>query len=232
VTPHDPTSAFARAVSALVREHDVTDILATLLGDTLRATSAAAAGVLISMDNGDLELLAASSHRASELELYQAQEASGPCVDAIVFGQPISQDGRRQITARWPVLGTAIVAAGYDCVHAYPMRWGEHTVGAMNLFHTPAQPAPDLSVLGPIFADLATLTILAPEHADADALYQGTTHALAGRAVIEQAKGIIAYQENLSIDAAYDRLRQLAQANRQSLTHTANQLLEAAQNRT
>lgn len=69
--------ALARAASALVRPHDTTDLLATLLADAVRPLGAAGGLVLIE-DTHELELLAATSHRAREVELSRSSTAADP----------------------------------------------------------------------------------------------------------------------------------------------------------
>ena len=92
-----PLQAMARAASTLVSDDDVTDVLAQLLTDAAESLDASAAGMLLLRPGGLLEVLTATSHRASDLELYQAQEQRGPCAeaattDATVIGPDLASD--------------------------------------------------------------------------------------------------------------------------------------------
>ena len=227
--PASSVEALARATSALVSEHDVTDVLASLLTDALGALRASAGGVLLSLDDGRMELLAASSHRTRELELFQVQEESGPCVDAVRSGQAVSVSGADELVRRWPEVGEAILAAGHTSVHAYPMHWHGTVLGAMNMFSDgDAGAAPDdQAVMGQAFADIATLVIVHPE-LSVEVVHERTRAALAGRTVVEQAKGVVAYRDGMSVEEAYDRLRDLARERQMTLTELCMTVVMAA----
>jgi hypothetical protein len=223
------TEAFARVASALVRDHDLTSVLADLLADALSAMSAGAAGLLVQQGSARLELLTATSHEAAQLELFQLQERSGPCVDAMASGSPVWESGAERLEKRWPEVGRAITAAGHIAVHAYPLRWRERHIGAMNVFFTELPGDEDgLHVLGQAFADMATLVILHPEELAASEIMERTELALAGRTVVEQAKGVIAYLQDVGIDEAYDALRARANRERLSLTAMAQRVVDGA----
>jgi hypothetical protein len=227
--PASSAEALARATSALVAEHDVTDVLASLLSDALGPLGARAGGILLSLDDGRMELLAATSHRTRDLELFQVQEESGPCIDAVRSGQALSVEGADELVRRWPEVGEAILAAGHTSVHAYPMHWHGTVLGAMNVFHDGgAEVVPDdHSLLGQAFADIATLVIVHPE-LSVDVVHERTRAALAGRTVVEQAKGVVAYRDGVSVEEAYDRLRELARERGATLTELCAHVVMAA----
>jgi len=230
MTADSSIEAFARAASALVREHDLTDVVATLLGDAVQSMGAASGGLL--MRDGDrLELLAATSHTAEHLELFQMQEQSGPCHEAISTGKAVEVHGAEAITERWHDVGRAIVAAGHSAVRAHPLIWRGDVLGAMNLFGGDgfaSDQGIDLPTVGQAFADMATLVILTPERLSDEAIAERTRTALAGRTVVERAKGVLAYVEDLTVDAAYDRLRELARQRDLPLTAAAEEVLTRA----
>jgi hypothetical protein len=224
-----PTEALARAASALVSDHDLTGVLADLLSDAQTAMSAQAVGLLVVTEPGHLELLTASSHATTELELFQIQERTGPCVDAMTSGSPVWESGSDRLTSRWPVVGPAIEAAGYVAVQAYPLRWRERGIGALNLFFAePPEDSPAQRLLGQAFADMATLVVLHPEELSARDIVSRTERALAGRNVVEQAKGVISYLDDVPIDDAYLRLRQRAERDGVNLTVMAQRVIDEA----
>lgn len=226
------TQALARAASALVSDHDVTDVLARLAEDARAAMSAAAVGPLIENTAGELELLTATSHRAQEIELYQAQQGQGPCIDAVNGAQATSAQGPAEIEARWPETGPDIVAAGFHAVHAHPLRWRRSTLGALNVFYDQVlddntETTDARHLLGQTFADIATLVILAPEITASD-IRDRTERALSGRTIVERAKGVLAYQHGGDVDVAYSRLQQLAEKQQETLTTTATRVVDDA----
>lgn len=50
--------------------------------------------------------------------------------------------------------------------------------------------------------------------------------------MIEQAKGVLAHQDHLSMEAAYERLLTLAQERRLSLSEASHRVIDRAQDRT
>jgi hypothetical protein len=224
-----PTEALARAAAALVSDHDLTGVLADLLSDAQAAMSAEAVGLLVYTQPGHLELLTASSHATTELELFQIQERTGPCVDAMMTASPVWESGTERLESRWPLVGRAIAEAGYVAVHAYPLRWRERGIGALNVFYAePPTDSPALRLLGQAFADMATLVVLHPEEVSASDIVARTERALAGRNVVEQAKGVIAYLDNVPIDDAYLLLRERAERDGVNLTVMAQRVLDQA----
>ncbi len=95
--------ALAKASSALVGETDIAGFLANLLTSSTDVLRLDAAGILV-QDDGHLDVLAASSHTAIELELHQAQLEEGPCVDAHSSGEPVNASSA-DLSTRWPRFG-------------------------------------------------------------------------------------------------------------------------------
>ncbi|WP_456846388.1 GAF and ANTAR domain-containing protein [Cellulomonas sp. P5_C6] len=232
MTARTSAQALADVASALVGEHEVTGLLARLVQDCAELVPADAAALLVRTGEGDFELLSATSHRAVELELYQAQHAAGPCVDAAREGQVVDAVGAAQIVERWGQVGRKIVDEGFLAVHAFPMHWRNHAIGGLNLFSATEQElSPAARLLAQSFADLATLAIVQPLGLKDDELAQRITEALEGRVVVEQAKGVLAFQLSLDMAAAYEELLRRASANGSHLTQTARDVLHAAQQR-
>ncbi len=93
MTDRTPEQALTDVLGALVRNQETTDLLSDLVRDCAALMPAGAVAVLVHNGHRQLELLSATSHRATELELYQAQENHGPCVDAARSGEPVSAVG-------------------------------------------------------------------------------------------------------------------------------------------
>ncbi|WP_315097709.1 GAF and ANTAR domain-containing protein [uncultured Cellulomonas sp.] len=232
MTARTSAQALADVASALVGEHEITGLLARLVQDCAELLPADAAALLVRTGSGDFELLSATSHRTAEIELYQAQAAAGPCVDAARTGRPVHAVGAEDIEARWGGVGRKIVASGFRSVHAFPMHWRQHVIGGLNIFSaTDVDLTGQSLVLAQSFADFATLAIVQPLGLDDEGLGRRVAEALEGRVVIEQAKGVLAYQLSLDMPAAYDELLKRAAANGSHLTQTAREVLHAAQRR-
>jgi hypothetical protein len=219
--------ALARASAALVGEHDVAGFLASLLNSFADVLDVDAAGILVE-ERGRLELLAASSHAAAELELHQALQDEGPCVDAHADDVAVSL-ADPDLQERWPDFGRTLVDAGFHYAHASPLHWHGAAIGAMGAFRRTGTPFTDEeNVVAQAFADLATLLIVQTEQVDLTALRRRVDELLSTRVVIEQAKGVLSEQEGVDMAEAYAELLRRSAAEG-TLLATAQEVVEAAQ---
>lgn len=222
------TQILADATSALVQGSDVTHALATLLRDCGEALSAGAVGLVVRADNAQVELLSSTCHQAPEL--FEAFLSTGPCVEAIACDGAISVVGSADILTRWPGLGPSIIERGYHSVHASPLRWRGEPLGALGaLFVNPSPRTKKQVLLAQFFADVASLVLMHTADLSAHDVSERIRSALGGRVIVEQAKGVIAFQQSLDMSAAYDLLVSTASKQRMSLTVTAERFVAAAQ---
>ncbi|WP_328997860.1 GAF and ANTAR domain-containing protein [Kribbella sp. NBC_00709] len=232
MTATTASQAFIDAAAAIVQQDDVADILVRLLGDCAGLTNAGAIGLLVKDGHGRLEVLSATSHQAVELELYELQHDTGPCVDAARDGVSQSVRSPDEVIARWGKVGEAIVAGGFHAVHAVPLRWHGRLIGAMNAFHASVETADDASLqLTQAFADIATVVIVQPVVVTSSELDERVRIVLDGRTVVEQAKGVLAESAGVDVANAYQLLVQRAVQNGTTLTEAASAIIEEAQRR-
>ncbi|MFE6967836.1 GAF and ANTAR domain-containing protein [Isoptericola sp. NPDC057653] len=232
MTLRTPADSLADVAAELLREHDVADLLLRLTRDATQFARGDAAGILVRTHDGPLELLAATSHRATYIELFQTQRDEGPCVDVIRTGRPVAATGRDEIVARWPGVGPAIVGAGFEAVHAFPLDWQGGVLGGLNIFGRGAEALDDESARAArALASMVTLVIVQPERLRPDEVDRRLRRALGGRVVIEQAKGALAYQMGIDPANAYEVLLERSVREGIPLTQTARQVLREAQQR-
>jgi transcriptional regulator with GAF, ATPase, and Fis domain len=232
MTASSVTQAFVDATAAMVEDRDVADTLAKLLHDCATSTAANAIGLLVTDERGDLDVLSATSHQATELEIYQLQHDAGPCIDAVRSGTSVAVATDGDIKARWGVVGEAIVEAGFHAVQSVPLRWHGRIIGALNAFHRdPGTVDEDTQVLLQAFADVATVVIVQTAELSSSELTERVRLALAGRTVIEQAKGVLAQTNNIDMAAAYELLARRAAENGSSLSQAAARIIQDAQTR-
>src|SRR5688500_20119453 len=130
--PTTSGAAFAAANAAMIQGVDGASTVHVLLADCLGFLGADAAAVLVRVDRG-LELMAATSHKATELELYQAQVHHGPCVETIDTGESVALTGAAELSRTWPDFARSMAAAGFATVLASPMRWHERGMGGPHI---------------------------------------------------------------------------------------------------
>ncbi|QNE16580.1 GAF and ANTAR domain-containing protein [Kribbella qitaiheensis] len=219
----------AAAATTLTVEHDVVGVTTSLLAGCTRAVGAAAGGLVLARpDDEKLELLASTSHRAHELELYQLQIDDGPCVEAVRTGQQVAATGVDEIGARWPKLLDAFEAAGFAAARAYPLLWHDHALGALNLFFSAGPDTDGIGEVGQAFADIATVAIIHSGRLSAQDVVARIRAALDERVVIERAKGVLVQTSNVTMEEAFDHLLKLSRTNGTPLGQIASQLIDNA----
>jgi len=120
-------------------------------------------------------------------------------------------------------------AAGYQAVQACPLRWRGLVIGAINVFFaSPGSLVDEERQIVQAFADIATVAVLQMSHPGAGDIAGSIRRALATRAIIEQAKGVLAAQTGLSIAAAFDRMLAMSDDSGTRLETLARQIIDAA----
>lgn len=217
------TQAFVSLSNSLVDGFDVVELLSGLTADCAELLDVASAGLLLADQRGVLHVMAASSERTRDLELFQVQRDDGPCLDCYRSGTPLSAPDLSTEDARWPQFVPAAEAAGVASVHAIPLRLLDDVLGALGLFGASVGSLneDDLS-LAQALAHVASVAIVAGNAlADKSAVVQQLQNALNSRVIVEQAKGFLAHRGALSMDEAFDRLRSYARRHNERLTAVA-----------
>jgi GAF domain-containing protein len=196
----------------LVDDFDVVDLLTRLVAGCVEVLDVQAAGIMLASTDGHLRVMASSSEAMRVLELFELQAQEGPCLDSYRAGVPVVNQDLAADNGRWPRFAVEALGAGFQSVHALPMRLRGSVIGALNLFRIgPGEMGPaDLDV-AQAFADVATIALLQHRAAsEAQVINEQLTHALNSRVVIEQAKGMVAERLDLDMEASFATLRSYA----------------------
>ncbi|WP_229054687.1 GAF and ANTAR domain-containing protein [Aeromicrobium sp. Leaf350] len=221
--------ALASATAALAHQRDVHTGLLAVMDGACEALEADTAAILVST-GGHLEMLAATSHRAADLELHQLHLEEGPCVEAISTRRPVVAAGDAEITRRWPQVAPLMLAADLHSVIASPVSWHDTALGGLNLFrHEPREFSGSDQEMAAAFASLSANHLLHAADVSADEIRRRVDGSFADRIVIEQAKGVIAEMQGSTMAEAYDELVRDARDRSESITDTARRVLTEAQ---
>ena len=217
------TDAFVDVADTLVDDFDLVDFLHTLTDHAAAISGAAAVGLLLADHRGNLQFMAASNETGRELELFQLENSEGPCLDCYTSKQPVVNSDLLSSDGRWPLFTPQALAAGFQSVHAFPMRLRNNVIGALNIFGSSDHRFDPAEVrIVQALADVATIAILQERSlARAEALTEQLQGALNSRIIIEQAKGAIAQREGISVDAAFLVMRDRARSTRQRMIDVA-----------
>jgi transcriptional regulator with GAF, ATPase, and Fis domain len=203
---------FVEVADTLVDEFDVVEFLHVVAVRTANCGGAPAAGLLLTDERGQLQLMAASDERTHMLELFQIQAKEGPCHDCFDRREAVVNADLLGATEQWPRFVPRALAAGFRSVHAFPLRLRREVIGALNLFgDEPGTMEPDDVRVIQALADVATIGILQERTIRrSEVLTEQLQAALNSRIVVEQAKGALAHIHDETTDQAFNRLRSYA----------------------
>lgn len=215
ISPARLAPVFVELADTLIDEFDLIEFLQLVTSRVSELTDATAAGLLLADPHNRLHFMAASDERMENLELFQVQADEGPCRDCFHLGRAVVNADLKRAGGRWPRFAPRAVAAGFDSVHAFPLRLRTQVIGTLGLFSssTGALAADDVSVVQAL-ADVATIGLLQERAVRRnEAVTAQLQEALTTRIVIEQAKGVIAQGLSLSVDDSFTLLRSYCRAN-------------------
>lgn len=202
------------------------DRLALSCMDLVRAD---AVGVMIAGGRGQLRLTAVTDDRAALLELFRLQTDEGPCVDCYRKGERIDAPDLGDSAHRWPQVASYARDHGFQAAHALPLRVHHQAVGAVNLLL--AGPgglaSPDLD-LAQALADVTAVALVnwSPHPLRPTDVSSSVQRAVAAKATVDIATGMIAEHGALSPAAAHVTLRAWSTRNGRRLTEVAHGLVQ------
>jgi hypothetical protein len=219
--------AVVSLVDSLLDDFDVVDLLTELTEQCAQLLDVAAAGLLLANPPRDhLHLMAATSEKIHDLELFQLQADQGPCLDCYGTGAPISVADVQTQAARWPRFVAAATEAGFASVHAVPVRVAGTVLGALGLFGTGVGELNDADrLVAQTLAHIACVAILQVHPATPATVLPPLRTALTSRIVVDQAKGFLSQRLDVSVDDAFQLLRRYARSHDAHLTEVSRRLI-------
>lgn len=208
------------------------------LEETLVRVAEMATATLPTCDFADVTLIrnqrpvskGATSPLANRLDQVQFSAGTGPCLDAWRRGEIVHVPSTRR-DDRWPAFSTAAAAAGVMSTTALPLLVQHSPIGALNLYSLREDPWTEGDEeVAKLFAQQAAIALEnARTHTAAVTLARQLAEALASRAEIEQAKGILMDRHNCSPEAAFERLMQKSQHENRKLRVIAGEIVRGVQ---
>ena len=202
---------------------DLVSMADRLVGACVDLLGVTAAGIMLADQRKSLRVFASSNEETRVLELFELQNNDGPCLEAFSTGTLVEGVDLSKQTARWPHFAAAAQLAGFNTAYAVPMRLRDQTIGALNLFQAEVGSFSAHRInVARVLADMAAIGII--NHwsiRQQEVLAQQLQSALNTRVIIEQAKGVIAERQGLSMGEAFEYLRSSARSMQRPIADVA-----------
>jgi GAF domain-containing protein len=163
---------------------------------------------------------------AKRVDDHQYRTNQGPCLQAARTGEIYKIDDMAT-DARWPAFARRAAEEGVVSSYSVPLTVGDRTVGALNLYSLHSRFGPEDEQVGQAFGRQAAIALTNAQAYQRSLDLVDQLHvAIQSRDVIGQAKGILMVRENLTADAAFERLRTMSQSSNVKLRDVARQVVD------
>lgn len=182
-------------------------LLQTVAELALSTVADCAAASVTLLDGSGPRTVAHTGPLARDLDEVQYAVDEGPCLAAARLVRTQAVD-LAEADDRWPAFTAAAVAAGVTAFLATPLVAGGRCVGALNLFGTTTRGFGEVDqALVELFCARAAVALAnARLYSTAVEVAEQLQDAMRSRAVIEQAKGVLAARLGITPEQAFDEL--------------------------
>jgi GAF domain-containing protein len=224
--PLDLAAAYAELQNLILDGPDVTDFLHQLALLASSIVPGTHCGITLRRD-GQIATVVSSDEVAMRMDEVQYLRGRGPCLEAIHAGVRVEVPDIAQ-EDRWGEYPVHAMAHGIHSVFSLPLTLDGVTLGALNLFATEPHAFDDADIARAeaFTAQAATALTILRRHASHTVLDDELREALATRAVIDQALGILMVTRKISAHEAFEILRHASQTTNRRVSAIAAELIE------
>ena len=220
-------AAVAELSGLLLQEESLEETLQRVVDVAVRTLPGCAAASVTLLHEGRFSTAAYTVPWMLDVDRGQYDTGVGPCLDAARTGQVVHAT-MSDLVHDYPAFVDAATLHGVRSVLAAPLQRADGTFGALNLY------SDEMDGLGP--DDLALVTLFAAQASVAlsnASVYRASQQlvtqlqeAIAGRAVIERAKGFLMAVRGVDEEEAFRVLRDRSQRSNTKLRDVARELLD------
>jgi GAF domain-containing protein len=230
IFPLEPSVAFGELARIKLADNDLKQVLSRV-AELAKACIPGASEVSVTLINaGTPATVSFTGELADVLDEKQYDLGYGPCLDA-------ARDHRVNLISdmaadeRWPAFAANALQLGIRSSLSAGIPVQDAVSGALNVYSTlPGAFDDDATQLLQTFAGYAAVALAnAHLYASTAALAKQMTEAMDSRAVIEQAKGILIAQRQVSADEAFDIMSRASQVGNRKLREIAAGIVAGAQ---
>lgn len=194
----------------LLTDYDLSEVLEELAERATELLGLTGGGVSLGREDR-LEVITAIPAEVAPLEERQEIDQAGPCVHAFTTNTVVTIPDL-DLETRWPAYQRVAAQVGVRSVAAVPLTLSQEAVGSFNLYRDRTGPwsEHDLAAVT-VLANMATAFLLnASALAKQTQLAEQLQRALDTRVLVEQAKGILAEANTITVEAAFRLIRRYA----------------------
>ena len=224
--PLDLAEAYVELQNLILDGPDVTDFLHQLAVLASAVVPGSHCGITLRRDH-QVASVAGSDDVAMRMDEVQYLRGHGPCLQAMRDGVRVDVPDMVAET-RWGDYGAHAIATGVYSAVSLPLTVNGATIGALNLFSpdSHAFTEPDVARAQAFTGQAATALTILLRHARQTVLDDELRQALASRAVIDQALGMLMVTRKMSSREAFEALRHASQTNNRKLSDIAADLIQ------
>ncbi len=227
-TQTSPSAGLAQVALIMLGEQPLGQVLEHV-AEVTAATVPGASAVSVTLVEGTKPRSAGfSGPLAAALDERQYTHGFGPCLDAARTGTVVIIHDTTDCTA-YPEFAELALRHGVTSVLSVGMPMLGQSIGALNIYCTSGSLTSSDNDLGRIFAAYASVAlsnaVVVSEATDA---VEQMREAMASRAGIEQAKGILMARHGVDADEAFARLAHLSQTQNRKLREIAEDVVRSS----
>jgi len=225
-TPIDAKDAFAQLGRIVLGEQPLESVLDQVVRIARQVLPVPTEASITLIAGDEPSTVAYTNDTALALDEWQYEAERGPCLDSAASGTLILIPDMTQ-DERWPRFSSAAVDGGVRSSLSVPLPIQRNVTGALNFYASDVDAFDDETVdLAQTFAGHAAVATANAHLFETTAiLAEQMKQAMATRAVIEQAKGIVMRDRNCGADEAFDALVRLSQESHLKLRDVAQRLV-------
>jgi GAF domain-containing protein len=220
-------SAYGELQNLLLEGADVTAFLSQVVHLAAAVIPATSCSVTLRRDNS-VTTAASSDDMALAVDEVQYGRGQGPCLHALHSGRPVPVP-HLAAEDRWPDYRPHAIAHGVASSLSLPLIVEGNTIGALNIYGasvaqfdgTPTRRAEAFA------AQTVTALRIVMHQAQQMTLEKQLREALAARALIDQAIGMVAGQQHITATAAFEMAREASQQRNMKVGVLAAEIIEA-----
>jgi GAF domain-containing protein len=221
----DLATAYAEVQHLILDRPDVNDFLQQLATLAAAIVPGAHCGITLRRDH-EVATVVSSDAVAMRMDEIQYVRGRGPCLEALAAGVRVEVPDMT-VETRWGAYADYALDQGVHSLVSLPVVLDGHTLGALNLFSTTSHAfaEADIARAEAFTGQAATALTILLRQARQIALDDQLREALATRAVIDQALGILMVTHKINSREAFEILRHTSQTANRKVSTIAAELI-------